>query len=85
MVKPLTALTKKVPKMKKELVFKWTDKQEQVFKILKKQFLTAPVLVMPNQEEPFYLETDASEFASGAVLMQQQVSSFMQLSLTNLQ
>jgi hypothetical protein len=38
--------------------------------VLKKEFIKAPVLVMPNPDEPFYLETDALNYASGAVLMQ---------------
>ena len=63
-VKPLTALTKK------ETKFKWTTITEDAFQKLKKRFLEAPVLKMPDQEEPFYLETDASAFASGSVLMQ---------------
>src|SRR4029077_5412278 len=63
-VKPLTALTKK------ETKFEWKTITEDAFQKLKKRFLEAPVLKMPDQEEPFYLETDASAFASGSVLMQ---------------
>jgi len=32
---------------------------------------TAPVLVLPQDLEPFRIETDSSNFASGAVLSQQ--------------
>jgi len=32
---------------------------------------TAPVLVSPWDSEPFHIETDSSDFASGAVLSQQ--------------
>ena len=37
----------------------------------------APVLVMPNPEEPFYLETDTSAYASGAVLMQKDENGYL--------
>jgi len=32
---------------------------------------TAPVLVSPQDLEPFHIEADSSDFASGAVLSQQ--------------
>jgi len=61
---PLTALTKK------DKPFAWTAKCEQAFQGLKKWFLEQPILVMLDQDQLFYLETDASAFASGGVLMQ---------------
>jgi transposase InsO family protein len=63
-VRPLTALTKK------DRAFEWTPECEYAFQELKKRFLEAPILTMPDQDQPFYLETDASAFASGGVLMQ---------------
>src|SRR3979409_2050553 len=59
-VRPLTALTKK------DRPFEWTSECENAFQTLKERFLKAPVLTMPDQDQPFYLETDAS----GGVLMQ---------------
>ena len=37
---------------------------------MKKAFTTAPILRIPDDENPFRLEPDASEFATGAVLSQ---------------
>jgi hypothetical protein len=62
--KPLTELTKK------GIPFNWSNKCEDTFQALKREFIKAPVLVMPNLDEPFYLEMDASNYALGAVLMQ---------------
>ena len=64
LVKPMTELTKK------DQNFEWTPKTQEAFDQLKKRFLSAPVLRMPDPEQPFFLETDASAFATGAVLMQ---------------
>jgi len=38
--------------------------------VLKKAFTTAPVLRIPNDEDPFKLSTNASDFTTGAVLSQ---------------
>ena len=38
--------------------------------MLKKTFTIAPVLRIPNDEDPFKLSTDASNFATKAVLSQ---------------
>jgi hypothetical protein len=63
-IKPLTELTKK------DRNFEWTSSCQNVFDHLKKCFLSEPVLRIPDPEQPFFLETDASTFATGAVLMQ---------------
>ena len=44
--------------------------QQNAFEVLKKAFTTAPVLRIPNDEDPFKLSIDASDFATGAVLSQ---------------
>ena len=62
--KPLHTLTKK------DQPWVWGEEQETAFKTLKKAFTTAPILRIPDDENPFRLETDASEFATGAVLSQ---------------
>ena len=62
--KPLTTLTKKDQK------WTWGEEQEQAFQSLKLAFTTAPILRIPDDENPFRLETDSSDFATGAVLSQ---------------
>jgi RNase H-like domain found in reverse transcriptase len=55
---------------KKAKQFKWTDKCHMAFNALKKKFSESPVLLMPDPEEPFVIESDTSKFATGAVLRQ---------------
>jgi hypothetical protein len=62
---PLYALTKK------GTTWNWDNACQQAFDKLKQAFITAPVLVMPNTTQPFRVETDASGYAMGAVLSQQ--------------
>jgi len=45
-------------------------KQQNTFEVLKKAFTTAPVLRIPNDKDPFKLSTNASDFATGAILLQ---------------
>ena len=55
---------------KKDCIWNWGIEQQNAFEVLKKAFTTAPVLRIPNDEDPFKLSTDASDFAIGAVLSQ---------------
>ena len=45
----------------KNVKFQWTPEMQATFELLKKKLMTVPVLVSPNFELPFLLETDASE------------------------
>jgi len=65
---PLTALTKK------DLTWNWTTECQDAFDTLKRKFQEAPILLMPDNKKPFILETDASKWASGGVLRQQDIN-----------
>ena len=49
----------------------WGTKEQEAFERLKMAVTTAPILVSPQDLEPFYIEADSSDFASRAVLSQQ--------------
>lgn len=63
LARPLTKL------LKKGSQYQWTPTTEHAFQILKERLVQAPVLAVPNFEQTFILETDASELGIGAVLM----------------
>jgi len=65
LARPLNDLTKK------ETKFEWTPERQKAFEALKQKFEDTPVLLMPNPVKPFVIESDASKFATGAVLRQQ--------------
>jgi len=64
--RPLTELTKKEVGPK----WKWTPEAEAAFQELKRRFTTAPILVHFDATKPVIVETDASDFALGAILSQ---------------
>jgi len=64
--RPLTELTKKEAGRSWE----WNPEAEAAFKELKKRFTTAPILAHFDPTKPVIIETDASDFALGAVLSQ---------------
>jgi len=64
--RPLTELTKR----KEDGQWSWNPEAEKAFEDLKKQFTTAPILNHFDPSKPVIIETDASDFAIGAVLSQ---------------
>lgn len=63
LAKPLTDLTKKEG-------FKWGAKEQSAFEVLKKKVTSAPVLTLPNFDQEFVIERDASGNGLGAILLQ---------------
>ena len=63
---PLSDLTKEGVK------FEWGARQQQAFEKLKAAIVNGPVLILPDPSRPFVVHTDASGFAVGAVLQQDQ-------------
>jgi len=61
---PLHRLTKKMEP------WQWTEPEETAFWALKLLVTVAPILVLPDQGSRFRLETDASGYATGAILSQ---------------
>uniref|UniRef100_A0A0W0G1C4 Reverse transcriptase domain-containing protein n=1 Tax=Moniliophthora roreri TaxID=221103 RepID=A0A0W0G1C4_MONRR len=57
--------------MQKSQKLKWTIACQIAFDLLKKKFLSEPMLLMPDADKPFVIEADASKWAMGAVLRQQ--------------
>ena len=57
---------------KKSVRFHWNDDCQITFETLKQLLVTAPVLAYPLSEGEYILDTDASNFAMGAVLSQVQ-------------
>ncbi|KAA3460763.1 Transposon Ty3-I Gag-Pol polyprotein [Gossypium australe] len=62
MVQPLTTL------LKKDVVWNWLELEQNGFDQLKTAICHAPVLALPNFQEPFCVETDASGIGVGAIL-----------------
>jgi RNase H-like domain found in reverse transcriptase len=55
---------------KKDKQFEWTTECQTAFNALKDKFGKTLVLLMPDSSKPFVIESDASKFATGAVLRQ---------------
>ena len=61
---PLTAL------LQKESAFHWTHEHQQAFDAIKMQMSSKPTLILPREDVPFVVHTDASAFAVGASINQ---------------
>uniref|UniRef100_A0A8C5M421 Gypsy retrotransposon integrase-like protein 1 n=1 Tax=Leptobrachium leishanense TaxID=445787 RepID=A0A8C5M421_9ANUR len=68
-VQPLTRLTKNHEK------FRWAEDTQKAFLKLKDLFTSAPILEQPDPNHPYFLEVDASENATGAILSQRNLTS----------
>ena len=61
--KPLYKITRKENK------WSWGERQQKTFEELKERFTTEPVLVTPDLDKEMRVEVDASDFATGGVLL----------------
>ena len=72
-IKDFSAIAAPLHNLTKESVrFDWTPACQEAFDHLKAALQQGPVLVLPDPSLPFVVHTDASGFAVGAVLMQDQ-------------
>lgn len=55
----------------KNVSFVWSQEASQAFELIKTKLMTAPILVLPDFDQPFELHCDASKLGIGAVLSQQ--------------
>ena len=65
-VRPLNDLTRK------DTSWTWGEIEQQAFNQLKHDITADPVLVFPESGQPYLVETDASGFATGGILLQKQ-------------
>lgn len=65
-VAPITQLTRQ------HNSFRWSEAAQEAFLKLKDLFSSAPILHHPDPSQPYVLEVDASEIATGAILSQRQ-------------
>ena len=65
MARPLTNLTRL------DQPFKWSDKCQASFELLKEALIKEPILRFPDPNKPYTLYTDASKYAWSCVLTQQ--------------
>ena len=66
----LSELAKPLYDLIEAKIFKWTEKEEKAFTKIKDNWKNKLELSLPNREEAFVLETDASEIGLGGVLRQ---------------
>lgn len=66
---PITALIKN---KKKGQPIRWSSEAESAFEKVKQLISNAPILISPNFEKPFFIQTDASAVALGVMLFQVQ-------------
>ena len=63
--RPLHDLTRK------DVAWNWTEHCQKAFDSLKNAVTSSPILIFPDDNKPYKLEADSSDYASGAVLSQE--------------
>lgn len=63
-------LAKPLTQILRHKQFQWTSAADKAFGVLKQAMASTSVLGLPQFDEPFEVETDASDDGIGAVLMQ---------------
>jgi hypothetical protein len=58
---------------KKGNPWNWTPECNTAFETLQQIMITSPVLMLPDHKKPFTLITDASDYATDAILEQKDV------------
>ncbi|GKD52787.1 putative mitochondrial protein, partial [Tanacetum coccineum] len=69
-IKGFASLSRPLTQLLKENAFKWNSEAQLSFEPLKKAMVEAPVLGLPDFNQPFVIEIDASRVGLGAVLQQ---------------
>ena len=64
LARPLTNL------LKKDMCWSWISDAQQAFEAIKDSLQRAPILAFPDEERPFSVVCDASDFAIGCALLQ---------------
>ena len=60
--------------LRKGVTFSWTQKGENIFKLLKSELVKMPALQYPNTNKQFKLFTDASKDSYSGILHQEETS-----------
>ncbi|KAG6875292.1 hypothetical protein C0993_009922, partial [Termitomyces sp. T159_Od127] len=55
----------------KDTTWSWGPLEQTAFDALKQTVTFEPILLFSNNNSPFHVEADSSNFATGAVLLQQ--------------
>nr|GEX35265.1 putative reverse transcriptase domain-containing protein [Tanacetum cinerariifolium] len=72
-IKGFSKIAKSMTKLtQKGVRYKWGDKEEEAYKLLKHKLCSAPILALPEGTENFVVHCDASHKGLGVVLMQKE-------------
>ena len=71
-VKDFATIASPLNEVIKKGAFNWNEKEKKAFEKLKYLLTTPPILAMPTDDDEFTIDTDASDYAIGAVLSQKQ-------------
>ncbi|KAJ3559362.1 hypothetical protein NM688_g396 [Phlebia brevispora] len=71
-IKDFSKIAQPMTKLTGQAEWSWDTEQQDAFERIKTAMTTAPVLAVPNDDDQFKVECDASKFALGAELAQKQ-------------